>query len=99
MLYLPPIVVRDHSRRSTAYRRGLRQIASSGGSSARYWAAMSQENVELVRRMYADFGLTPSRVEAAARAGLIAPDVAFDYSALYPDGPVLRGIAAWRDHA
>jgi hypothetical protein len=30
---------------------------------------------------------------------LIAPDVAFDYSALYPDGPVLRGIEAWRNHA
>jgi len=45
---------------------------------------MSQENVEIVRRVYADFGLSPRRVEAAARAGLIASDAAFDYSALYP---------------
>ena len=60
---------------------------------------MSQENVEIVRRLYADFGLSPRRVEAAARVGLIAPDVAFDYSALYPDGPVFRGVEAWRDYA
>jgi ketosteroid isomerase-like protein len=60
---------------------------------------MSQENVELVRLVYADFGLSPRRVEAAARAGLIAPDAAFDYSALYPDGPVFRGVEAWGDYA
>ncbi len=60
---------------------------------------MSQENVEIVRRLYADFGLTPTQVQAAARAGLIATDAEFDYSALYPDGPVLRGVEAWRDYA
>jgi ketosteroid isomerase-like protein len=60
---------------------------------------MSQENVEIVRRMYADFGLYRRRVEAAARAGLIAPDAEFDYSALYPDGPVFRGVEAWGDYA
>src|SRR5262245_38610445 len=60
---------------------------------------MSEENVEIVRRVYADFGLSPRRVEAAARAGLIAPDAAFDYSALYPDGPVFRGVEAWGDYA
>ena len=60
---------------------------------------MSQENVEIVRRVYADFGLSPRRVEAAARAGLIASDAAFDYSALYPDGPVFRGVEAWGDYA
>ena len=60
---------------------------------------MSQENVELVRRLYADFGLSPTQVQAAARAGLIAPDAEFDYSALYPDGPIIRGVEAWRGYA
>jgi ketosteroid isomerase-like protein len=60
---------------------------------------MSQENVEIVRRVYADFGLSPRLVEAAAHAGLIAPDAVFDYSALFPDGPVVRGVEAWGEHA
>jgi ketosteroid isomerase-like protein len=60
---------------------------------------MSQENVEIIRRVYADFGESPRWVEAAARAGLIATDVVFDYSALYPDGPLFRGVQAWRDHS
>ena len=30
---------------------------------------------------------------------MIAPDAEFDYSALYPDGPVIRGVEAWRDYA
>jgi ketosteroid isomerase-like protein len=60
---------------------------------------MSEENVELVRRLYADFGLSPRLVEAAAHAGLIAPEIEFDYSALYPDGRVVRGVAAWGDYA
>jgi ketosteroid isomerase-like protein len=60
---------------------------------------MSQENVELVSRLYADFGLSPRLVEAAAQAGLIAPDAEFDYSALLPDGPVVRGVKAWGEHA
>jgi ketosteroid isomerase-like protein len=61
--------------------------------------AMSQENVELVSRVYGDFGLSPRLVEAAAQAGLIAPDAEFDYSALLPDGPVFRGVEAWGEHA
>ena len=61
--------------------------------------AMSQENVELVSRVYGDFGLSPRLVEAAAQAGLIAPDAEFDYSALLPDGPVVRGVEAWAEHA
>jgi ketosteroid isomerase-like protein len=60
---------------------------------------MSQDNVELVRRVYADFGMSPRLVEAAAHAGLIAPDAVFDYSALLPDGPVVRGVEAWSEHA
>src|SRR5688500_17979110 len=56
---------------------------------------MSEENVELVSRLYAAFGLSPRLVEAAAQAGLIAADAEFDYSALLPDGPVVRGVEAW----
>ena len=59
---------------------------------------MSEENVELVSRVYADFGLSPRLVEAAAQAGLIAPDAEFDYSALLPDGPVVRGVEAWGEY-
>jgi hypothetical protein len=60
---------------------------------------MSQENVELVRRLYADFGLSPRLVEEAARAGLIAGDAVFDTSALFPDGRVVRGVEAWGRYA
>jgi ketosteroid isomerase-like protein len=60
---------------------------------------MSEENVELVRRLYADFGLSPRLVEAAAHAGLIAADAVFDYSALFPDGRVVRGVEAWGRYA
>jgi ketosteroid isomerase-like protein len=60
---------------------------------------MSQENVELVRRFYADFGLSPRLVEAAAPAGLMAADVVIDYSALFPDGRVVRGAEAWGRYA
>jgi ketosteroid isomerase-like protein len=52
---------------------------------------MSQENVETVRRAYADpHGL------AAAAADMVAPDAEFDFTAAYPDGPVLRGLDAVR---
>jgi hypothetical protein len=47
---------------------------------------MSQENVEVVREFYADpdpWGTFTARV---------APDAEFDFTALYPDGPVLHGI-------
>ena len=57
---------------------------------------MSEENVEIVRRAFAEFGLSPTGVEEAARAGLLAPDAELDFSALYPDGPIIRGIEAWR---
>jgi ketosteroid isomerase-like protein len=59
---------------------------------------MSQENVDLVRRAYAEFGL-PAGVEEAARAGLVAPDAEFDLSDVYPDGPIIRGPEAWREYA
>lgn len=48
---------------------------------------MSGDNVELVRRIYADpRGLT------AAAADRIAPDAEFDFTAVYPDSPILSGV-------
>jgi hypothetical protein len=48
---------------------------------------MSQENVEIVREIYADRrGLIATASERAA------PDVEFDFTDLYPDRPVLKGI-------
>ncbi len=55
---------------------------------------MSRENVEIVRRLFAEFGATREGVEEAARAGLFAPDAEFDFSALYPDAPIVRGLEA-----
>ncbi|MEK6272363.1 MAG: nuclear transport factor 2 family protein [Actinomycetota bacterium] len=57
---------------------------------------MSQENVEFVRRALAEFGVTREGFEEGARAGLIAPDAEFDFSALYPDGGIVRGLEGWR---
>ncbi|HEY1273964.1 MAG TPA: nuclear transport factor 2 family protein [Thermoleophilaceae bacterium] len=52
---------------------------------------MSQENLELVRRIYADpLGLT------AGASGKIAPDAEFDFSAAYPDGPIVSGVEEFR---
>src|SRR3954469_14655153 len=49
--------------------------------------AMSQANVKIVRDIYADErGLT----EGAG--GKVAPDAEFDFTAIYPDTPVLSGI-------
>jgi hypothetical protein len=45
---------------------------------------MSEENVEIVRRAFAEFGASRTVVEEAARAGLVAPDAEFDLSAVYP---------------
>ena len=50
---------------------------------------MSQKNVEIVRRAY----LNPAPLTDAAP---IAPDAEFDFTAVYPDQPVLRGIEAMR---
>jgi ketosteroid isomerase-like protein len=55
---------------------------------------MSQENVELVRRAFAELGEYPARVEESAFARFAAPDIEFDVSAVYPDAPVVRGIEA-----
>jgi ketosteroid isomerase-like protein len=45
---------------------------------------MSQDNVELVRALYAS---------ASFMDGPAHPDVEFDATAVYPDRPVVRGIA------
>ena len=50
---------------------------------------MSAENVEIVRRIY----LNPAALTDAAP---MAPDAEFDFTAVYPDQPVLRGIDAMR---
>jgi ketosteroid isomerase-like protein len=57
---------------------------------------MSRENVHLVRRMFEEFGWSPSGIEKASEAGLVAPDIELDFSALYLDGPVVRGMKEWR---
>jgi ketosteroid isomerase-like protein len=51
---------------------------------------MSQENVELVRSGYA----APEPLSTFAER--IAPDVEFDFTAVYPDRPVFRGTDAVR---
>jgi ketosteroid isomerase-like protein len=58
---------------------------------------MSQENVEIVRQAFVDFGEQPTTaaLEEAARTGSVAPDAELDFSAMYPDGPILRGVEAW----
>jgi ketosteroid isomerase-like protein len=60
---------------------------------------MSEENVDFVRRGFADFGSSPTEgIEEAFRAGAFAPDAELDFSAMYPDGPILRGRDAWRGY-
>jgi ketosteroid isomerase-like protein len=51
--------------------------------------AVSQENVEIVRRAFAG----PGRLTDAES---LAPDAEFDFKALYPDQPVLRGLEEMR---
>ena len=52
---------------------------------------MSQENVEIVRGVYEDpLGLT------AGASDKVAPDAEFDFSAVYPDQPIVRGIEKMR---
>ena len=52
---------------------------------------MSQENVEIVRSIYADpRGLT------GAASGKVASDAVFDFTAAYPDQPIMRGVEELR---
>src|SRR5512132_1266324 len=52
---------------------------------------MSGENVEIVRQIYAD----PDGLTAGA-GGKVAPDAVFDFSAAFPDRPILKGVEALR---
>ena len=52
---------------------------------------MSQETIEIVRSVYADpRGLT------GAASDKIAPDAEFDFSAVYPDRPIIKGVEELR---
>ena len=42
---------------------------------------------------------SPSPASRTPPAGLVAADTEFDFSALYPDGPIIRGLQAWRGFA
>jgi ketosteroid isomerase-like protein len=57
---------------------------------------MSEENVDLIRRMFEEFGWSPAGIEKASQAGVVSPDIELDFSALYLDGPVVRGFEEWR---
>ena len=50
---------------------------------------MSEENVEIVRNAFSGAGPLTS-------AESLAPDAEFDFTALYPDQPVLRGVDEMR---
>ena len=52
---------------------------------------MSQQNVEIVRGVYAD----PGGLTAGA-SGKVAPDVEFDFTAAYPDTSIVRGVEELR---
>jgi len=52
---------------------------------------MSQRNVEFVRAVYDD----PRGLSGLA-SDKVAPDAEFDFSEVYPDTPVLRGVDALR---
>jgi len=52
---------------------------------------MSQHNIEIVRTIYDD-----PRGLSGWPSDKIAPDAEFDFSAVYPDTPVLKGVDALR---
>src|SRR4051812_5132666 len=52
---------------------------------------MSQENVEIVRDVYAD-----SRGLTAGASGRVAPDAEFDFTAVYPGRPIMTGVEEFR---
>jgi hypothetical protein len=61
---------------------------------------MSEENMEIVRQGLADFGGDPVHAieDSYLRAAdLVAPDVEIDFTHVYPDAPILRGLEAWRE--
>jgi len=52
---------------------------------------VSQQNVEIVRGVYAD----PGGLTAGA-SDRVAPDAEFDFTAVYPERPVMRGVEELR---
>ena len=59
---------------------------------------MSEESVEIVRRIYCrTLRLDPDLL--AALADLATPETEFDFTDAYPDGPVVRGIDGVRSIA
>jgi ketosteroid isomerase-like protein len=52
---------------------------------------MSQQNLEIVRGVYAD----PDGLTAAA-SDKVAPDAEFDFTAAYPDTSIVRGVEELR---
>jgi ketosteroid isomerase-like protein len=50
---------------------------------------MSQKNLEIVRRAFAS-------AAPLSDADRLAPDAEFDFTAIYPDQPVLRGVEEMR---
>jgi ketosteroid isomerase-like protein len=52
---------------------------------------MSQENVEVVREIYAD---PRGLIDAASERAV--PDVEFDFTDAYPDRPILKGVEEMR---
>ncbi len=52
---------------------------------------MSQENVEIVRSVYAD----PNGLTAGA-SGKVASDAEFDFTDVFPDRPIVRGVEEFR---
>ena len=59
------------------------------------------QQVELVRQAFASWGedeeARTAFLEEEGRAGRIAPDAELDFSAMYPDAPILHGLEAWLD--
>src|SRR5215216_4582104 len=52
---------------------------------------MSRENVEVVRSIYGD----PRGLSAGA-SGKVASDAQFDFTAVYPDRPIMQGVEELR---
>ena len=55
---------------------------------------MPEENVDLVRRAWADLGSDPSRFTTANLTEFVSPEIEFDLSPVYPDVPPVRGLDA-----
>jgi ketosteroid isomerase-like protein len=78
--------------------RGPRSRGAAGvGGRRDTGRAMSQENVEVVRRAYAALGAYPAWFQRSSLAEFVATDIEVDLSALYPDAPIIRGLGAGQE--